>query len=247
MKHILIVLLSLSLLLSGCSPRTAPTAPSSGTAEQQQAVSDEKPQNEAISSAPQTTVPNETPSEKQSEKADDDKTEEEKDAEKEASDDDAGESASGVFQLLDSGYEITLNTPFMAVYDNDTDGLYISALADPALQGIVSYTADAEQVRDIEENITILNETLKNDSSVHDFHYDREKDINGLYSITFTYRTEADDFGSSGYNYVLYRQTDDGMITVMFTCENNKYDAPIHTVFQSVLPLSNAAVEPPSR
>ena len=248
MKGILAVLLSTLLLLSGCSPRSAPPAESQQKPVAQEAQNDEKPLDNAESSAPQEQEkPSESPVETPAEKPADEKTEAEKDAEKEASDDNAGESASGVFQLLDSGYEITLNTPFMVVYDSTSDGLYISAVADPSLQGIVSYTADAEQVKAIEENITVLNETLKNDDSVHDFNYDREKDINGLYSITFSYRTEADEVSSAGYSYVLYRQTEDGMITVMFNCGNNSYDAPIRTVFQSVLPVTDAAQEPPER
>ena len=247
MKKIIAILLCMALLLSSCSARSAPTSTAPQEPQKQESQSTDKPQNNADSSAPQETIPSENPTETPAEKPAEEKTEAEKDAEKEASDDNAGESASGVFQLLDSGYEITLNTPFMVVYDSASDGLYISAVADPALQGIVSYTADAEQVRAIEENITVLNETLKNDSTVHDFKYDRTKDINGLYSITFSYRTEADEVSDIGYNYVLYRQTDDGMITVMFTTDNNKYDAPIQTVFQSVIPLTEAAVEPPER
>lgn len=255
MKKILALLLALSMM-SACSSRTAPTmqTPTESPSQSVSEGSAEVPKAEAPSETPAETpsetpseTPAETPSEKEETPKEEDKAPAQSDEEKEASDDDGGTSASGVFKLLDSGYEINLQVPFMGVYDSASNGLYISAQADPGVQGIVSYTSDASEVKAIEDNITVLNETLKNDASVKDFQYEREKDGNGLYSITFSYRTEADEVSSVGYNYVLYRQTEKGMITVMFSCKDNKYAAPVETVFDSVVPAGADAVEPPSR
>ncbi len=247
MKRMIALLLALTML-TACSQRTAPTVQNPSEAPSQ-AVTDETPAEKPKEENP--SAPNETPAETPAapeEKADEEeKAPEQSDEEKEASDDDGGTSASGLFKLLDSGYEINLQVPFMGIYDTASNGLYISAQADPSLQGIVSYTSDASEVKAIEDNITVLNETLKNDDSVKDFEYDREKDDNGLYSITFSYRTVEDEVSSTGYNYVLYRQTEQGMITVMFTCSDKKYEAPVQTIFDSVVPATADALEPPKR
>lgn len=247
MKKILALLLAV-LALGGCTSRSLPASgennppsqtdkPSEPSAETP--VSGENASAQAGESGSSETSPQENPSEKAPESPSQE--------DKEASDDDAGSPASGVFHLLDSGYQITLNVPFLGIYNEADGGFYISAVADPGVQGIVSYTDDASEVKAIEENITVLNQTLKNDDSVHDFEYDRQRGDDGLYTITFSYRTEEDEVSSKGYNYVLYRQTPEGMVTVMFTCQSNKYAVPIDTVFQSVIPATEEATDPPSR
>ena len=248
MKKLLVLLLCALMLLGGCSGRTAPvtqTPDEPVNEESSRNENEEEPVNQDTEKEESDTQP--PVKEDAEEEKEEEKSQEEINAEKEASDDNGGESASGLFRLLNSGYEIALDVPFMAVYDSASDGLYISVLADSGVQGIVSYTDDADQVAAIEQNITALNETLKNDESVKDFEFDREKDEAGLYSIIFTYRTEEDEVSSRGYNYVLYRQTAEGMITVMFSCDSNKYDTPISTVFRSVQPATAEAVDPPSR
>lgn len=252
MKQMFALLLAL-LMLSSCSSRSVPNTQSpSETPSQAVTDSVENSNNEAENPAAPAETPAETPAEEQPQETEPENEEEKEseeltDEEKEASDDDGGNSASGLFKLLNSGYEINLPVPFMGIYDSASNGLYISAQADPSLQGIVSYTSDASEVKAIEDNITVLNDTLKNDDSVKDFEYDREKDEQGLYSISFSYRTVEDEVSRSGYNYVLYRQTAEGMITVMFSCESNKYEAPVQTVFSSVIPATADAIEPPSR
>jgi len=239
----LALLLSLSLLLTACTSRSP--APSVPKDEEEPSPSQEAPApaDPEEPSAP-AQEPAEAPKEEEPEEKDDD---EKSDEEKEKSDDDAGEPASGTFTVLDSGYEITLDSPFLCIYDTAAGGLYLSAIADNGLKGLVSYTENEQEVKGIEENVTALNETLKNDASVHDFAYDRQKESNGLYTITFSYRTEEDEVSSSGYNYVLYRRTEDGMITVMFTSDTNAYADPVKAVFASVQKAGDKAVAPPSR
>ncbi len=246
MKKILSLLLAV-LLLSGCTARTPAGAPTADAPVTEQSPAEEAPaaptEDDQKEEAP--SAPAETPDEEETPAESEEKAGEEE--EKAAADDDGGNPASGTFYIMESGYEIVLNTPFLGIYDKASDGMYISAVADSDLTGIISYTDDAQQVKAIEDNITVLNETLKNDDSVHDFKYDRWRDAMDLYAITFTYRMDGDDYTDGGYNYVLYRQTDEGMITVMFTCSDNSYAAPIKTVFDSVLPASDKAVDAPER
>ncbi len=243
MKRTLALLLALCLLC-GCTARTPGAAPSP----EEKPAAEETPVKEEASAPAEETPTEETPAPSgEGEEAPAQEEEEPSEEEKAAADDDAGESQSGTFYIMDSGYEITLNSPFRGIYDRASDGMYLSAVADSSLSGIISYTDDAEAVKAIEDNITVLNETLKNDDSVHDFQYDRWRDAMDLYSITFRYRMDGDEYSKGGYNYVLYRQTDEGMITVMFTCDDNSYQAPIETVFNSVLPASENAVDAPER
>lgn len=235
----LALLLSICLLLSACTSRSpAPSLPQ----EEAPASSPESPAPEEPAQEPDT--PAQEPAEEEPEEKDPEKEEE---PDEESKDDNAGEPASGTFTVLDSGYEITLASPFLCIYDSASNGLYLSAIADNGLKGLVSYTEDQQEVQGIENNVTALNETLKNDTSVHDFSYDRQREANGLYTITFSYRTEEDEVSSSGYNYVLYRRTEDGMITVMFTSDTNAYADPVKSVFASVQKAGDKAVAPPSR
>lgn len=235
----LALLLSICLLLNACTSRSpAPSLPK----EEAPASSPENPSPEEPSQEPDT--PAQEPAEEEPEEKDPEKEEE---PDEESKDDKAGEAASGTFTVLDSGYEITLESPFLCIYDSASNGLYLSAIADKGLKGLVSYTEDQQEVQGIENNVTALNETLKNDASVHDFSYDRQRESNGLYTITFSYRTEEDEVSSSGYNYVLYRRTEDGMITVMFSSDTNAYADPVKSVFASVQKAGDKAVAPPSR
>lgn len=242
MKNYLVLLLCCLFLLGGCAARTAPLMESTETSKEESpsVPSVLEQQNDLPSNQEQSTA------EKNNEENDSDKTEEKND-EEESSDDELGNSQSGTFHLLNSGYEITLKSPFSGIYDEMAAGFYISALNDPNLQGIVSYTDNADEVKAIEENITVLNDTLKNDDSVKDFKYDRSKNEDGLYSITFSYRNIGDEYSASGYNYVFYCQTADGMITVMFTAQDSSYTDSIYSVFQSVQIATDAAIDPPTR
>ena len=238
MKKTLSLLLSFLLLFTACTSRSA--APSVSAPED-----DDKADVPSVPSVLEQPAP--LPSEETEEQQEENSTEEENKQEDESADDELGSSASGVFKLLDSGYEITLKSPLSGIYDQMAGGFYISAQGDAAFQGIVSYTSDASEVKSIEDNITVLNDTLKADDSVKDFQFDRQKDDNGLYSIIFSYRNIGDEYSASGYNYVLYRQTDKGMITVMFTAQDNSYENTISSAFQSVQPATDEAVDPPTR
>lgn len=237
MKKTLAILLSFLLLFSACTSRSI--APSMDM------PSEEKPDVPSVPNVLEQPAPLPPVSENKPQEEND--TEKESQEEAEASDDESGESASGVFRLLDSDYELTLKSPLSGIYDPMAGGFFISAKGDSSFQGIVSYTSDASEVKSIEDNITVLNDTLKADDSVKDFKFDRQKNDEGLYSITFSYRNIGDEYSASGYNYVLYRQTSKGMITVMFTAQDNSYESTIHSVFQSVQPVTDNAVEPPSR
>lgn len=243
MKKTLSLLLSFLLLLSACTARSA--SPS---------LSEEENDEKETPSVPSVLEqPAELPSaapENEGEKKEENSGEEEDSDEKEeeeTADDELGNSASGVFRVLNSGYEITLKSPLSGIYDQMAGGFYISAQGDAAFQGLISYTSDAAEVKSIEDNITVLNDTLKADDSVKDFKFDRQKDADGLYSITFSYRNIGDEYSASGYNYVLYRQTDSGMITVMFTAQDSSYESTIQSAFQSVQPATAEAVDPPTR
>ncbi len=243
MKKTLALLLSFLLLLSGCTSRSmTPSVPDSPSSEQQ-----ESPSVPSVLEQPAELPSNLEESQKEeTEDEKSDETDEEKDNEA-SSDDELGNSSSGVFHVLDSGYEITLKSPLSGIYDELAGGFFISAKADPTFQGIISYTSDSAEVKSIEENITVINDTLKADDNVKDFQYDREKDSNGLYSITFRYRNIGDEYSASGYNYVLYRQTENGMITVMFTAQDSSYENAIDSAFQSVQPATSEAIDPPTR
>lgn len=243
MKRYSAFLLCLLLsLFSACSSRSA-----SGPLSEQESPAD-------TPSVPSVLEqPNELPSNlenaensAESEK-NDDESDDSTDEKEENSQDELGDSQSGTFFLFDSDYEITLTSPFSGIYDELAGGFYITATNDPSLQGIVSYTDSAEEIKAIEDNITVLNDTLKNDDNVKDFQYDRSKDSDGRYSITFTYRNIGDEYSASGYNYVLYRQTDGGMITVMFTAQDNSYSDAISAVYASVQPAGDTATEAPRR
>ena len=132
----------------------------------------------------------------------------------------------------------------VAAFDENSQTFYINS-GNSAAKGIVSYTTDSEQVKAIEDNISALNEALKNDKNVHDFEYERNKDEKGLYSIVFYYRTSADEYSESAYTYVLYRQTPDGLLNVMFNCQDTSYDTAIDKVFKSVVPATDEAKNPP--
>lgn len=242
MKKTLSLLLSFLLLLSACTARSAAPALSE----------DETDEKETPSVPSVLEQPAEFPStapENEEEKKEENSGEEESSDEKEeeTADDELGNSASGVFRVLNSGYEITLKSPLSGIYDQMAGGFYISAQGDAAFQGLISYTSDAAEVKSIEDNITVLNDTLKADDSVKDFKFDRQKDAEGLYSITFSYRNIGDEYSASGYNYVLYRQTDSGMITVMFTAQDSSYESTIQSAFQSVQPATDEAIDPPTR
>ena len=236
MKKTLSLLLSFLLLLSACTARSA--SPS---------LSEEENDKKETPSVPSVLEqPAELPSaapENEGEKKEENSGEEEE----ETADDELVNSASGVFRVLNSGYEITLKSPLSGIYDQMAGGFYISAQGDAAFQGLISYTSDAAEVKSIEDNITVLNDTLKADGSVKDFKFDRQKDADGLYSITFSYRNIGDEYSASGYNYVLYRQTDSGMITVMFSAQDSSYESTIQSAFQSVQPATTEAVDPPTR
>ena len=239
MKKLLALILSFLFLFCACTTRSV-TPPTTETPSSEQKDSPAEPS--------VLEQPSELPSNlEESKKEETEESKSEEDESEEASDDELGDSSSGVFHLLDSGYEITLKSPLSGIYDELAGGFFISALGDPSFQGIISYTSDSSEVKSIEENITVLNDTLKADDSVKDFKYDRKKDDKGLYSITFSYRNIGDEYSASGYNYVLYRQTESGMITVMFSAQDNSYENAISSVFQSVQPATSEAIDPPTR
>ncbi len=237
MKKTLSLLLAFLLLFSACTSRSA--TPSAA------APADDEKDTPSVPSV--LEQPAELPSNIENKTEENSDKENEEKANDETSDDELGNSSSGVFRLLDSGYEITLKSPLSGIYDQMAGGFFISAQGDIAFQGIVSYTADASEVKSIEDNITVLNDTLKADDSVKDFKFDRQRGDDGLYSITFSYRNIGDEYSVSGYNYVLYRQTETGMITVMFTAQDSSYESTISAAFQSVQPATDAAIYPPTR
>lgn len=242
MKKYLVLLLCCLFLLGSCATRSAPGQESAEVSrEESPSVPNVlEQQNDLPSNLEESPTQNTNGEEASAEKEDNHDGDE-------RSDDELGDSQSGTFHLLDSGYEITLKSPFSGIYDEMAAGFYISAQNDTNLQGIVSYTDRADEVKAIEENITVLNDTLKNDDSVKDFKYDRSKNAEGLYSITFSYRNIGDEYSASGYNYVFYRQTAEGMLTVMFTAQDSSYADSINSVFQSVQPATDEAVDPPTR
>ncbi len=267
MKKVLALLLAFALLLSGCSERTPggvqteENKPAQSTEDKNSDKKDDPSSDNTKPDASDDKNPgkeeaakDEKEDEENSENSDNDESEKDDEQnsglsedEKAAADDDAGVSESGTFYIMDSGYQITLNQPFLGIYDKANDGMFISAVADSELTGIVSYIDDPSAVAGMEENVTVLNDTLKNDDSVRDFKFDRWRDAMGLYCITFSYYDEGDEYSSKGYNYVLYRETDEGMITVMFSCSDKNYADPVNTVFNSVIPATDAAKDPPER
>ncbi len=269
MKKVLALILAFTMLLSGCSERSPSGAPVEEN-NPAQSTEDEKPAEKdgtpSSGKKPDKTPSEEKPTEEDASKEDSEKNDTEENNEKEddtekeenpklgltedekaAADDNAGVSESGTFYIMDSGYQITLNQPFLGIYDKANDGMFISAIADSDLIGIISYIDDPVAVAGMEENVTFLNETLKADDSVRDFKFDRWRDAMGLYCITFSYYDEGDEYSSKGYNYVLYRETDEGMITVMFSCSDKNYADPVNTVFNSVIPATDDAKDPPER
>lgn len=228
MKKFITLFLLLALtaaLVCGCTPRKPPSM------QEDPAQEDSAEKDPEQESAPE-------PSDKQ-----EDKTEKEEEEDEKPMD----VAQSGTFLLMDSKYEITVKEPFVGIFDPGLDGFYISAEQDDSLQGIVSYTTGDEAVQEIEDNIANLNQALKNDSSVFDFAFDRQKEPDGLYNITFTYATKADDVSTAGFQYVYYKKTPGGMLTVMFNCPHKDFSNQIMEVFHSVMPATDKAAEPPRR
>ncbi len=233
-KLLLPLILALSCLLFACAPRTLPPEEQSSPSYQEGTPTEEEEEDVPL------------PTDKPMEETEDmeDTESEEKDEEDEPS---SNSPQSGTFLLMDSGYEICLKDPLQGIYNPGDGGFYISAKDDTSFQGIVAYLTGEELIASTEADIANIDEALANDPSVFNFQYDRQKLPDGTYYITFTYTNAKDAENASGFSYVHYQKTPNGILSVMVTCPRNDYSSSISAMFQSVAPATENALEAPSR
>lgn len=230
---ILVFALAASVIFSACSPRTLPEQDTHAPQENSQPE-------EKLPSQPeeQPSVPEEP-----EENTEDSKEDEKKDDEEALK----NSPQSGTFLLMNSGYQIQLSEPFQGIYNPADGGFYVSVKDDSSFQGIIAYLTGEDLVSATEADIADINEALAKDPAVFDFKYDRQKQDNGMYYITFTYTNAKSEGSESGFSYVHYQKTPNGILSVMFNCPRNDYDSAISAIFQSVVPATEEAVEAPSR
>lgn len=223
-------------LLFACSPRTLP---------EEQLSSMEKPPQEE--NTPSQAEDEDAPSPGEEDEDEKEETKDNKEEEKEEEEPSGHSPQSGTFLLMDSGYEIRLDAPLQGIYNPGDNGFYISAQDDPSFQGIAAYLTGEELITSTEAGIANIDEALANDPSVFNFQYDRQKLPDGTYYITFTYTNAKDEENASGFSYVHYQRTQNGILSIMVNCPRNDYSGNISAMFQSVVPATEKAAKAPSR
>lgn len=235
-KQKLIVLLFICLMaLGGCSrPAVDPPAEESPIVSPEESESEnrEETDNEQDNST------DEELKEDQEEQDDPEKTnEEEKNDEEQSAD-----ASQGCYQIFDSGFEVTVSSPFVVSYDEQANNMTITSSEDPSCRGYLFYDSSDQSLAQLEETVKQMEDAYKADPTITDMQkYVDDDQENGLFSFTFTYSAGAAENSPAGFYFIHYQKAEQGVISVNLFTERSSNSDSMMKLIDSIQPATENA------
>ena len=181
-KILLTALLACLVLLGGCS-RPASDHPDdnedpSPVTENQEEESSETPQEETDDSPSDETSSEENEEEQKEENEDEESKEESSDSENPEDN-----SSQGCYKIFDSGFEITVEDPFVVYYDPLSNNMTVTIPDDPSSRGYIFYDTSEQSMTQLETTVKSLESASEADPTITNMTKDVDEQENGMFSM----------------------------------------------------------------
>ena len=245
--RLLAMLLAGMIVLAGCSRPAADTpAENDDPAPEQQEQQEEQPQEDPSQSEQQE--PDQQPEQPDEETADEqtEETDEQTDEEETSADagqqDEAG-ARQGCYRLFDSGFEITVEDPFVVYYDPVSNNMTVTIPDDPSSRGYIFYDTSEQSMTQLETTVKSLESASEADPTITNMTKDVDEQENGMFSMTFTYSAGANEGSAAGFYFIHYQTTENGVINVNLFTTRSSNSEKILELIDSIQPATENAVE----
>ena len=241
-KILLTALLACLVLLGGCS-RPASDHPDdnedpSPVTENQEEESSETPQEETDDSPSDETSSEENEEDQKEENEDEESQEESSDSENPEDN-----SSQGCYKIFDSGFEITVEDPFVVYYDPLSNNMTVTIPDDPSSRGYIFYDTSEQSMTQLETTVKSLESASEADPTITNMTKDVDEQENGMFSMTFTYSAGANEGSAAGFYFIHYQTTENGVINVNLFTTRSSNSEKILELIDSIQPATENAVE----
>ena len=250
-KIFLAALLAGIVALGGCSRPASDNpsdnqdpAPEVQTSDEEQDTSteDTTSPSEPEEESPDTTE--DTEEEESDEETSDENQEEEESGDAAFNPDDLESNATqGCYKIFDSGFEVTVQQPFVVYYDPLAYNMTATIPDNPACRIFIFYDSSDQSMVQLEDSVKVLEDSIKADPTVSDLKTEVEEQDDGLFSFTFTYSAGATEGSPAGFYFVHYQKAQQGVISVNCYTDRSSNSEDIMKLINSIQLVTENAVE----
>lgn len=140
----------------------------------------------------------------------------------------------GCYQIFDSGFEITVQEPFVIYYDPLSLNMTVTSQADPTFRGYIFYDTSDYGMDQLENAVKNLEPSVELDPTIKNLTTDVDEQEDGLFSFTFTYSAGATDGSPAGFYFTHYQKTKAGIINVNLFTERSSSSKDILKLIDTI-------------
>ena len=152
-------------------------------------------------------------------------------------------SSQGCYKIFDSGFEITVEDPFVVYYDPLSNNMTVTIPDDPSSRGYIFYDTSEQSMTQLETTVKSLESASEADPTITNMTKDVDEQENGMFSMTFTYSAGANEGSAAGFYFIHYQTTENGVINVNLFTTRSSNSEKILELIDSIQPATENAVE----
>lgn len=244
-KILLAALMAALIALGGCSRPASDhpsdnqdPAPTVQPSEEEEQADDETP------SAPEAEPETQDEEEPDENSAAEEDEEEKDDTSASFNPDDLENNASqGCYKIFDSGFEVTVQQPFVIYYDPLAYNMTATMPDNPACRVFIFYDSTNQSMGQLEDSLKMLEDSIAADPTISDLQTEVDEQDNGLFAFTFTYSAGATEGSPAGFYFIHYQKAQQGVISVNCYTDRSSNSEDILKLINSIQPVTENAVE----